>query len=308
MKKTIALSFVCLMVLAALFAGGCGGSKTATTSSQTAPAAVNIKKVQAGDIQVGYKTFGKGYPLVLIMGYSGTMDDWDPNFVAALAKKYKVVMFDNRGMGETAAGTSQFTIPQFATDTAAFMDALGIKTAHVLGFSMGTTIAQELVLNYPQKVNRLILYAADCGGTQAVPPSPQLLQQLTDTSGTPEQRGERLTALLFPPQWLAVKKNQDYLAATLGKSREPIPAESVNKQTQAMASWSGSYDRLPGIKNPTLLLTGTEDMLTPPQNSMIIVNRIPSAWLSQFRGAGHGLEYQYPDQAAATVLNFIASP
>ncbi len=307
MKRTMALSFVVILVIAGLFAAGCGGKSTAS-SAPTAPATVTVKKVQAGDIQVGYKIYGKGYPLVLIMGYSGTMDIWDPNFVAALARKYKVVMFDNRGVGDTSAGTAQFTIPQFADDTAAFMDALGIKTAHVLGFSMGTYIAQELVLRHPQKVNRLILYAADCGGPQTVPPTPQVMQQLTNTSGTPAERGERLTALLFPPEWLALKKNQAYIKATLGKSTEPIPPESVNKQTQAMATWSGTYDQLPNIKSLTLLMTGTQDILTPPQNSLIMVNRIPQAWLAQFRGGGHGLEFQFPQQAANTVLNFLVAP
>ena len=325
MKRTMALSFVVILVIAGLFAAGCGGKSTAS-SAPTAPATVTVKKVQAGDIQVGYKIYGKGYPLVLIMGYSGTMDIWDPNFVAALARKYKVVMFDNRGVGDTSAGTAQFTIPQFADDTAAFMDALGIKTAHVLGFSMGTYIAQELVLRHPQKVNRLILYAADCGGPQTVPPTPQVMQQLTNTSGTPAERGERLTALLFPPDkaeevklsaanidsknagGAALQKNQAYIKATLGKSTEPIPPESVNKQTQAMATWSGTYDQLPNIKSLTLLMTGTQDILTPPQNSLIMVNRIPQAWLAQFRGGGHGLEFQFPQQAANTVLNFLVAP
>jgi len=307
-KRTIALSFAAIMVLTVLFAAGCGLSKPVASSAPTAPAKAPLKKVQAGDIQVGYRIYGKGYPLVLIMGYSATMDVWDPNFVAALARKYKVVMFDNRGMGETSAGTAQFTIPQFADDTAAFMDALGIKTSHVLGWSMGTFIAQELVLRHSQKVNRLILYAADCGGPQTVPPSQQVLAMLTNTTGTPAERAARLTPLLFPPEWLDVKKNRDYLKATLAKSTEPIPADSVKKQFQAIATWSGTYDQLPNIKSLTLLMTGTQDIITPPQNSLIMVNRIPQAWLAQFRGGGHGLEFQFPQQAANTVLNFLVAP
>jgi len=164
------------------------------------------------------------------------------------------------------------------------------------------------VLRHPQKVNRLILYAADCGGPQSVGPTPQVMQQLTNTSGTPAERGARLTPLLFPPAWLVLEKNQAYIKATLAKSTEPIPADTVNKQAQAMASWSGTYDQLPNIKSLTLLMTGTQDILTPPQNSLIMVNRIPQAWLAQFRGGGHGLEFQFPQQAANTVLNFLVTP
>ncbi|MHB8895185.1 MAG: alpha/beta fold hydrolase [Candidatus Geothermincolia bacterium] len=309
MKKIAVLSCVAVLVLAALVGAGCGADKpAASTTAPKIPPKAPIKKVTAGDIQVAYRTYGKGYPLVMIMGYSGTMDTWDPNFVASLAKKYEVFIFDNRGMGETTAGTKQFTIPQFAQDTAAFMDALNIKTAHVLGWSMGSTIAQELVLQFPQKVNRLTLYAADCGGAQAVPPSQEVLAQLINTSGTPQERGQRLIMLLFPPKWLSQPKNMAYIRATLGASSEPTPQESVSKQIQAEASWGGSYDRLPAVKSPTLMLTGAEDLLTPPQNSVIIAGRIPGAWLMQYPGAGHGLQFQYPDQAAASILNFLASP
>ena len=131
---------------------------------------------------------------------------------------------------------------------------------------------------------------------------------LTNTTGTPAERAARLTPLLFPPEWLDVKKNRDYLKATLAKSTEPIPADSVKKQFQAIATWSGTYDQLPNIKSLTLLMTGTQDILTPPQNSLIMVNRIPQAWLAQFRGGGHGLEFQFPQQAANTVLNFLVAP
>ena len=267
-----------------------------------------MQKVTVGDIEMAYRVYGKGYPIVMIMGSSGTQDDWDPNVIKRLAASYKVITFDNRGMGFSTAGTMEFTIPQFANDTAGFMSAINIARAHVLGWSMGTNIAEELVLGQPEKVDKLILYAADCGGPQYVQPSVEVMQQLNDTSGNLIEKAQRMLPLLFPPEWFAIQENVSYVMKALSSSTEPMPEESVIKQDQAINTWSGTYDRLPGIKSPTLLITGTEDVLTPPQNSLIMVDRIPKAWLSQLRGGGHGVQFQYPEQFANIVLNFLSAP
>ena len=98
----------------------------------------NTKRVD--DITMAYWTYGAGYPLVMIMGFSGTMDMWDPTVITELSARYQVIVFDNRGMGKTTAGTREFTIEQFADDTAGLMSALGLEQAHVLGWSMGTEL------------------------------------------------------------------------------------------------------------------------------------------------------------------------
>jgi pimeloyl-ACP methyl ester carboxylesterase len=236
------------------------------------------------------------------MGYSGTMDLWDPQFLENLASQYQVIVFDNRGMGNTTTGTKEFTMEQFAEDTVGLMDVLGIGQTHVLGWSMGTNIAQEVALRYPDKVSKLVLYAADCGGEQAVYPSPEVMKELTDTSGTAEERGERLFKLLFPEEWL--QQYPDFYKQ-FPQPNEKTPPENIERQTQAMENWQGTYDRLPDIKPSTLVATGTEDVLTPPQNSLIIVNRIPGAWLVQIGEAGHGLMYQFPNRFASIISDFL---
>lgn len=313
MKKILVVVLAVVLACCLVAAAGCGSTgKTAsnTTTPVKVPARAPTKTVKVGDITMGYRVYGKGYPLLMIMGYGGSQDIWDPNVIASLAKHYKVITFDNRGMGATTAGTQPFTIQQFANDTAGLMNALGIPKAHVLGWSMGTYVAQDLVLTDPQKVNRLVLYAADCGGPQSTGPSADVMKQLTDTSGTPQQRGERLMSLLIPQGWVAVKKNAQYLEQVLSSATEPTPAESVQKQVQAMGEWfqNGTYAQLPTIKSQTMMLTGTEDILTPPQNSLIMVNQIPQSWLTQFRGGGHGVQFQYPQAFANAVLDFLAAP
>ena len=162
-----------------------------------------VESVSVGDINIAYRVLGQGDPIVLIMGSSSTMDMWSPRFLDNLSSKYKVIIFDNRGMGNTTAPPGNFSIAQFANDTAGLMAALGIEKAHIMGWSMGSFVAQELAIRYPERVNKIILYAGDCGGKEAVMPSPQVLKDLTNTSGSPEERGMRLFNLLFPKDWLS---------------------------------------------------------------------------------------------------------
>jgi pimeloyl-ACP methyl ester carboxylesterase len=219
------------------------------------------KTIRVGDIDIAYQALGEGEPLMLIMGYSGTMDLWAPQVLQELGAHYKLIIFDNRGMGRTTASDKEFTIELFADDTAGLLDALDIERAHVLGWSMGTYIAQELALRRPDKVNKLILYAADCGGQQAIQSSPEVLQILADTSGTPQERGERLFGLLFPSKWLEEHPDPGTYFPMPTETSSP---ENTERQYKAMDSWTGSHIRLPQITQDTLLITGTDDVLTPP--------------------------------------------
>ena len=135
-------------------------------------------------------------------------------------------------------------------------------------------------------------------------PSDEVMSELTDTSGTAEERGERLIGLLFPQEWMA--QNPDFMQH-FPRPTETSSPESVDRQAQAMGTWAGSYDRLPQVASPTLVVTGMQDILTPPENSMIIVERIPGSWLARFEGAGHGLMYQYPERFSGVVLAFLAN-
>ncbi len=261
-----------------------------------------VERVPVGDIDIAYRVMGLGDPMVLIMGYGSTMDMWDPLFLDNLSSKYKVIIFDNRGMGNTTAPPGNFSIAQFANDTAGLMAALGIEKAHVLGWSMGSFVAQELAIRYPERVNKIILYAGDCGGKEAVMPSSQVLEDLADTSGSPEERGMRLLNLLFPKDWLSC---QPAFYKWFPLPKETSLPENIERQAQAVASWPGACDRLGSIKSPTLVVTGTEDVITPPENAFILAQGIKVSWLVQFEGAGHGLMYQYPDRLAKIVADFI---
>ena len=108
-----------------------------------------IKKVHVGDIDIAYKTFGKGEPILLITGLGGTMDGWEPSTLRNLPSNHTLIIFDNRGVGNTTTGTRPFSIQQFANDTVGLLDALKIRKADVLGYSMGSFVAQQLTVTHP---------------------------------------------------------------------------------------------------------------------------------------------------------------
>ncbi|MBN2168825.1 MAG: alpha/beta hydrolase [Actinobacteria bacterium] len=299
---TVLLTSLFITVLT-LGLSGCKESAAPEINSKITES--KVKKVAVGDIEIAYKTFGEGTPLLLIMGYSGTMDMWDPDLINNLSTSHRVIVFDNRGTGDTSSGDHEFTIEQFADDTAGLLNALGIKNGNILGWSMGTNIAQELVLRNPDMVDGLILYAADPGGGQAVPPSPKVMNALGNTSGDPSQRGERLLNLLFPSGWLSNEENMNYVQSIFSETMKQVSPDAVEKQYTAMVSWTGSYNRLHSIKSKTLLITGADDILTPPENSVLMVAQIPGSWLIQFQDAGHGLQYQEPLRMSRAILYFL---
>lgn len=259
------------------------------------------KHVKVGDIDISYTIFGKGDLILLINGYSLSKNGWDPTFLKELSANHTVIIFDNRGVGNTTAGSKNFTIEQFAADSAGLLDALDIPKFDVLGFSMGGMIAQQLTLNFPDKVDDLIIYASSCGGNQSIPPSKQIQQQITELTGSAEDIKKRFIPLLFNPNW--IEQNPDYMKKFASFELPPIGI--LQKQGEAIFSWKGTCDQLRDISRDTLMVTGTDDILLPSANSIILTENIPGAWLAQFKEGGHGVMYQYPEKLSAIVNTFL---
>ena len=137
---------------------------------------IPLKKVHVGDIDIAYKMFGKGDPILLFNGASDSMDAWDPSFLTGISSNHTVIAFDQRGIGNTTAGSKPYTYQQLANDTAGLLDALKIPKADVMGYSLGGHIAQAFTVSYPEKVNRLILVATTCGGKDGIPKPPEFIK------------------------------------------------------------------------------------------------------------------------------------
>jgi pimeloyl-ACP methyl ester carboxylesterase len=264
---------------------------------------IPAKKVHVGDIDIAYKTFGKGDPIILINGFSFAMDSWDTTLLETLASNHTVIVFDNRGIGNTTSGNGQqFSVGLFANDTAGLLDALNITKADVLGWSLGGAIAQEFVANYPDKVGRLVLYAIGCGGADSLPPSQEFLSVLTNGTGTSEERIARVVPFFFPEEWR--NENPNYLD-NIPKTTETVLNETLGRQLESAFNWQGTCDRLKNMTQPTLVIVGNEDTATPAANNLRMAELIPGAWYVQINGGGHGLMYQYPEQFSNVVKTFL---
>ena len=136
-----------------------------------------------GDISIAWTERGSGEPLLLITGYGTTRLIWEEATLDRLAERFRVIVFDNRGMGDTEAGSRDFSISRFAEDAFGLLQALKIEKCAVLGWSMGSLAAQELSLAHPERVDRLVLYASFTDWSY--PPSRETIDLLSDASGTP---------------------------------------------------------------------------------------------------------------------------
>jgi len=268
---------------------------------------IPAKKVHVGDIDIAYKVFGKGDPFLLISGSGLVMDTWDPTILRDLSSNHTVIIFDNRGVGNTTAGDKPFSIAQFANDTAGLLDTLKIQKADVLGFSMASFIAQELVLLHPEKVNRLVLYGASCGGKENIRQSPEVVRILSDIVNNRSQDQEKALSVSYPLSWIKSHPNFTFL-----QSKEIISPDTLKKQFIIVESWfatnwSGVCGQLSKISVPTLVITGTEDVAVPAANSLIIAQKIPGSWLVQIKGGGHGLMQQYPEKFVRVLQTFLTT-
>lgn len=270
---------VCLVFM--VFLGGCASK-------------ARIQSAHVNGAEIGYQIRGKGEPLLMIMGYAGTMDVWDPALVDALADKYQVILFDNRNVGRSSTSAETVTISLMAQDCLGLLDALGVKSAHIFGWSMGSVIAQEIALVQPERVRKLILY-----GT-AVEPEP-IMEAIKRFDGlTPKE----FVSKLFPKAW--AEQNSDVY------SRLPVPAvpatpEAVSRQRQALAQWQGTGSRLPHLNKDVLLVVGEDDSITPLSQSMKVAEMIDGAWLVRFKDGGHWLMYQTPEGLSSVTLEFLGA-
>ena len=137
---------------------------------------IPAKKVHVGDIDIAYKMLGKGDPIILFNGASDNMNAWDPSFLKGISSNHTVIVFDSRGVGNTTAGSKPYSMQLLANDTAGLLDALNIDKADVFGYSLGSFIAQQFAVMYPEKTNSIILVASMCGGKDGINQPPEFMK------------------------------------------------------------------------------------------------------------------------------------
>ena len=302
-RRGIALAAVAVVMPVALAAcGSSPGKPTTSTGASVALAPAQVAHTQLG--AVGYRVVGSGPPLVLIMGYTGTMEDWDPRFVDALARHYRVVIFDNAGVGRTQPLPAPLTIDAMADQASALISALGLGRPNILGWSMGGMIAQALAVRHPTQARRLVL-CATFPGTGAVPPSLAAIRALL--SGVPQEAG----AELFPAD-----QSMAYEALAAGISSypaaPPAAAATIAAQGRASGQWLGGTDpagrQTAAISVPTLIADGAADRLDPVANDHALARLIPGARLVLYPDAGHAFLFQEGAPFTFLIRTFLTAP
>jgi pimeloyl-ACP methyl ester carboxylesterase len=274
-----------------------------------------VKKVDIDGVELAYYTRGSGEPLVMIMGFRGTMAMWDPALLDLLAKKFTLILFDNRGAGFSKDSERNLTsIPQMAQDTAKLIKALGYDKVHVLGWSMGSRIAEVLAYNNPELVDKLILCSPNPSGNHEIHRRSEDFEILASTKELSPQEALRL---IFPTTTKGQEAAQAYydrLTKAIVEGSVPndlmVTPKTVERQIHALKVWDQDnhfYDMLSSLKMPTLVATGLSDTLDPPKNAGIVASRIPFAWNVNFKGAGHAFLSQDYANFAQLVILFVES-
>ena len=263
------------------------------------------KVVRVGEQKVGYRTFGSGHPLVMIMGLDGTMGSWDPTFLDALAAGgHRIVLLDNEGVGKTSSLKGRLTIRRMGDTTAGLIKRLKLKRPDVAGWSMGGMIAQSLAVRHPRAVRRLVLMATAPGDGKGTPPTPRALKALTGSTDVNVVLG-----LLFPPDQTAARDT--YVADIL--MRHPFegiaPAPQATKQTAASGAWMLNQDpdgrRVAKLTVPSLIGGGELDPLLPVANQRHLHKMINGSQLVTYPDASHAFLFQHQGEFVPRLLQFL---
>jgi 3-oxoadipate enol-lactonase len=249
--------------------------------------------------KIYWEEHGAGQPLLLIMGLSFTHEMWY-RALPTLASRCRVIVFDNRGVGLSGVPPGPYSIRQMARDAIAVLDAAGVHSAHVIGASMGGMIAQELALQYPNRVRSLLLACTSHGGLLAKWPRFVRPRGIRWSEAERRQRELALAPLLYSPTTPPDRIHED-LDVQCGCQ---WTYRGFLNQFSGVLLWS-SYRRLPAIKAPTLVVHGDCDRLVPPENGRVVAARIPGAKFHLIRDAGHILTTDQPDACRRIMIEFL---
>jgi pimeloyl-ACP methyl ester carboxylesterase len=287
MTKNMKQSLAIVLLIAVLMAGVCtAGCTTSTpqnvpvvTPTATCPVVPQVpavsfnttpvKYAEVNGVSLGYREFGAGEPLLMITGFGAKMDNWNQTFIGILASKYHVYTYDHRGMGYSSDNNATPTISRYADDAAGLMIALGYDSMHVYGVSLGSSISQQLVIDHPERVRKLVL-------------------------------DSNVYSIRIPE----TKELLDVIETVNANSTFP---RGLRNEAQADLAWNGSWGSLSGIHKDVMLVAGTADHLTPDAISVRMAGQINGSWLVRFRGLPHAGSDYAPVEYGETALAFLGT-
>jgi pimeloyl-ACP methyl ester carboxylesterase len=264
-----------------------------------------MPQLKAGDVNLNYDLYGAGEPLLMIMGLGASSAAWDPELVEELAKSFRVITFDNRGTGKSDKPDKPYSIEMFADDAAGVLDGLKIPRAHVFGVSMGGMIAQEFGIRHAARTATLTLGCTTAGGEHSVPPPPESLKILTAPREgvAPDEVIRRGWPLGYTADY--IRSHRAELESRIPRLLEnPTPPFAFQRQLEGTYTLK-TWDRLPQIKAPTLVISGAQDVLIPSRNSELLAQRISGAKLHLIPNAGHAFTTESRDDFLRVFVPFV---
>ncbi len=252
---------------------------------------------------IAWERRGSGDPLLLIHGLGYARWGWEP-VLPGLAERFDVILFDNRGIGESDAPSGPYTAAEMAADAVQVLDEVGVERAHVVGTSLGGMVAQELALSSPGRVERLVLACTTPGGPKAHP-MPQVTVALMTEAATlePAVALRRFVENALAPETVAAHPElvDRIMAHRLQTAQNPVAWAA---QATAGATFD-AYDRLGRLTAPTLVQHGDEDVVVDPRNADLLVGLLPDARLERFPGTGHLYFWEAPGRFVSSVAAFL---
>jgi pimeloyl-ACP methyl ester carboxylesterase len=282
----------------------------AEASNVTAPTQFIGSKLE----KYAYRRFGKGsgLPLLCLQHFTGTLDNWDPAVTDALASGREVVLFESAGLGRST-GEVPTSIPGMAAHALAFLDALGLSQVDILGFSLGGMVAQQIALERPSLVRKMLLVGtAPEGGEDIMHMEKPELKKITDDPNLPGL--QRLVKLFFAPSASSQAAGEAFIArlAQRKQDREPLSGPNVAKaQIAAFRAWEAftgeRFAKLRKINQPCLVANGVFDIMIPVRNSYMLSEHLPNAMLITYPDAGHGSLFQFHESFVRQASEFLGS-
>jgi pimeloyl-ACP methyl ester carboxylesterase len=267
--------------------------------------------VEAGGIRFAYRRFGTpiGTPVVLLQHFMGNLDNYDSAITDVLAEGREVILTDNTGVG-LSTGTAPETVAEMARDAASLIDALGLDRVDLFGFSMGGYVAQQLTVDRPELVRRLILVGTGPRGGEGMD---QLDPDVAPLFGTPYDPQDLMwLPIFFSPSDDSQAAGHRFLQRIRARTEDrdaPVSEATVAAHSAAAREWGaaapGSFDYLKEIPHPTLVVNGSNDIVVATVNSYILQQSLPNAELILFPDSNHGSHFQFTEQFDRLLTDFV---
>jgi pimeloyl-ACP methyl ester carboxylesterase len=271
---------------------------------------VGTETVHANEVDYAYRSVGEGEPLVLLQHFRGNLDNWDPALIDALAQHRRVITFDNRGVGATGGRTPN-TVAEMADDAIAFIDALGLERVDLLGFSLGSFVAQEIALHRPNLVRRIVLASS---APQGAPGMHGWAPEVIGAVGKPETSPAEYLGVFFTGTPTGSSAGQTaagriFAGRTEGRDA-PTTWQTRLAQYDAVTQWGipdhGKLQRLQAITQPVFVANGDSDPMILPRYSHLLAGLLPDARIKIYPDAAHGFLFQHHKEFAADVAEFLS--